>query len=152
MLGGGRVTGWAVSGADELAGVASGLEALHRALDPANPLLFAMGDGNHSFATAKSIWNDLRTTLPPEQLADHPARYCLVELENIHDAGLEFEPIHRVIFHTPRAAFEAALAAQCESFERVAATTRGATLTARLADGRLTLTVNDLEPQEQEQE
>ncbi len=135
MLGGGRVTGWAVNGPDELAGVASGLERLHDALDPANPLLFAMGDGNHSFATAKSIWNDLRTTLPPEQWADHPARYCLVELENIHDPGLEFEPIHRVVFHTPRAVFEAALADQCAGFERVAASGPAEVLAAIEAPG-----------------
>lgn len=58
-------------------------------------LLFAMGDGNHSLATAKSIWEKLK----PQVGLDHPARYALVEVENIHDEGLEFEPIHRVLFN-----------------------------------------------------
>jgi hypothetical protein len=57
-------------------------------------LLFAVGDGNHSLATAKSIWETLKPTVG----MDHPARYALVEIENVHDKGLEFEPIHRVLF------------------------------------------------------
>ncbi len=57
-------------------------------------LLFAMGDGNHSFATAKAIWEKIK----PQVGMDHPARYALVEIENVHDAGLAFEPIHRVLF------------------------------------------------------
>lgn len=59
-------------------------------------LLFAVGDGNHSLATAKSIWEELKPTVG----MDHPARYALVEIENIHDHGLEFEAIHRVLFRT----------------------------------------------------
>ena len=58
------------------------------------PLLFAMGDGNHSLATAKAIWEQIK----PQVGMDHPARYALVEVENIHDAGLTFEPILRVLF------------------------------------------------------
>ena len=58
-------------------------------------LLFAMGDGNHSLATAKAIWEQIKAR---EGVSDHPARYALVEVENIHDVGLAFEPIHRVIF------------------------------------------------------
>lgn len=57
-------------------------------------LLFAVGDGNHSLATAKSIWEKIK----PFAGMDHPARYALIELENIHDTGLEFAPIHRVLF------------------------------------------------------
>jgi hypothetical protein len=57
-------------------------------------LLFAMGDGNHSLATAKSLWERIK----PEVGMDHPARYALVEIENVHDEGLEFEPIHRLLF------------------------------------------------------
>jgi hypothetical protein len=57
-------------------------------------LLFAMGDGNHSLATAKAIWEKIK----PQVGLDHPARYALVEIENVHDEGLEFEPIHRVLF------------------------------------------------------
>lgn len=58
------------------------------------PLLFAMGDGNHSLATAKAIWEQLKPTVGP----DHPARYALVEIENIHCPALDFEPIHRLLF------------------------------------------------------
>ena len=57
-------------------------------------LLFAMGDGNHSLATAKAIWEKMK----PQVGMDHPSRYALVEIENVHDQGLEFEPIHRVLF------------------------------------------------------
>ena len=57
-------------------------------------LLFAMGDGNHSLATAKAIWEKIKHQVG----MDHPARYALVEIENVHDEGLEFEPIHRVLF------------------------------------------------------
>ena len=57
-------------------------------------MLFAMGDGNHSLATAKSIWERGKA----EFGMDHPARYALVEVENIHDPGLKFEAIHRVLF------------------------------------------------------
>jgi len=59
------------------------------------PLLFAMGDGNHSLATAKSIWEEIK----PEAGMNHPARYALVEIENIHDPALTFEPIHRLLFN-----------------------------------------------------
>jgi Protein of unknown function (DUF1015) len=57
-------------------------------------LLFAMGDGNHSLATAKAIWEKMK----PQVGMDHPSRYALVEIENVHDEGLAFEPIHRVLF------------------------------------------------------
>ncbi len=63
-------------------------------------LLFAMGDGNHSLATAKACYEDLKKTLPEEEYLNHPARYALVELVNLHSDALEFEPIHRVIFDT----------------------------------------------------
>jgi len=62
--------------------------------------LYAMGDGNHSFATAKAIWETLKEkTADQAAIMDHPARYALVELVNIHDPGLEFEAIHRVLFN-----------------------------------------------------
>ncbi len=57
------------------------------------PFLFAVGDGNHSLATAKSVWDKKKEGLP----ADHPARYALVEIVNIHDEGILFEPIHRLV-------------------------------------------------------
>lgn len=64
-------------------------------------LLFAMGDGNHSLATAKAIWEKMK----PQVGMDHPSRYALVEIENVHDDGLEFEPIHRVVFNLKKDLF-----------------------------------------------
>lgn len=61
-------------------------------------LAFAVGDGNHSLATAKTCWENLKNTLSEEERVNHPARFCLVEIENIYDTALEFEPIHRVLF------------------------------------------------------
>lgn len=63
-------------------------------------LLFAMGDGNHSLATAKACYEKLKTTMSREEYLNHPARYALVELVNLHSDALEFEAIHRVIFDT----------------------------------------------------
>lgn len=62
-----------------------------------HPILFASGDGNHSLATAKAHWENVRATLGEEDQRDHPARFALVEIENIHDEGIVFEPIHRVL-------------------------------------------------------
>ena len=55
--------------------------------------MFLVGDGNHSLAAAKNFWEKIKGTVPNL----HPARYALVELVNIHDPGLSFEPIHRVV-------------------------------------------------------
>ncbi len=62
-------------------------------------LLFAMGDGNHSLATAKACYEKLKETMGDAAL-ENPARYALVELVNLHSSALEFEAIHRVIFDT----------------------------------------------------
>ena len=61
-------------------------------------LTFAMGDGNHSLATAKACWEELKPTLSEAEREIHPARYALIELTNLHDDSLEFEAIHRVLF------------------------------------------------------
>ena len=61
-------------------------------------LLFAMGDGNHSLATAKACYEKLKETMTEEEYLNHPARYALVELVNLHSEALEFEAIHRVLF------------------------------------------------------
>jgi len=63
-------------------------------------MVFAVGVGNHSLATAKSCYEELKANNPGVDLSNHPARYALVELENIHDEAQVFEPIHRVIFKT----------------------------------------------------
>ena len=61
------------------------------------PLLFAVGDGNHSLATAKTIYESLKADLGDAAL-EHPARYALIEVVNIHDDAMKFEPIYRVAF------------------------------------------------------
>ena len=63
-----------------------------------NGLLFIVGDGNHSLATAKAHWDKIKVNLNEKERENHPARYALVEALNIYDEGLIFEPIHRVIF------------------------------------------------------
>ncbi len=105
MQGGGNIKGWRVSTA-AAAGVAEALKLLgdQSAFDKKygitgkKVLQFAVGDGNHSLATAKECYNKLAATLPPEEALAHPARYALVELVNLHDPSLEFEAIHRVVF------------------------------------------------------
>ena len=105
MQGGGHIKGYFIK---DDARIDRALRALEALASPevfsakygtdAPSLLFAMGDGNHSFATAKANWEQIKKTLSPEEAANHPARYALVELENVHDSGIEFEPIHRVVF------------------------------------------------------
>ncbi len=64
----------------------------------AAPFVFAMGDGNHSLATAKTCYENLKKTMPESEYKKHPARYALAEVVNLHDDSLEFEAIHRVVF------------------------------------------------------
>ncbi|MFR1480097.1 MAG: DUF1015 family protein [Hydrogeniiclostridium mannosilyticum] len=103
--GGGHLAGWLLSGAqaDAVAGALSALcseEAMEKkyGLRGAAPLLFAVGDGNHSLATAKQCYENLKRVTPRERWASLPARYALVEVVNNHDEALRFEPIHRVVF------------------------------------------------------
>ena len=96
---GGNISGWQVNGAAAQK-VDAALAKLAERLSMASetPLLFAVGDGNHSLATAKACYEQLRTTLPQAEWERHPARWALVELVNIHDDAMQFEPIHRVLF------------------------------------------------------
>ena len=94
MQGGGHLRGWAVEG-KRVAAVLGALNALYADSDG---FLAAVGDGNHSLATARQCWLDLRRTLSPAERERHPARYALVELNNLHAPALLFEPIHRVLF------------------------------------------------------
>ncbi len=105
MKNGGKVEAYLVNSEKDLESVLSSFEKLTSDLDKSNPLLFAMGDGNHSFATAKSCWEDIKQNLSEEERKTHPARFCLVELENIFDPGLVFESIHRVLFNVPEDVF-----------------------------------------------
>ena len=104
MEGGGHISGWLVNGqaaADfdaRLSAYIDGVPAKYADLDGA-PVTLAVGDGNHSLATAKSCYEALKQANPGVDLSSHPARFALVELENIHDDSQVFEPIHRILFH-----------------------------------------------------
>lgn len=104
MENGGHIKGYKLSAAqiDAVADALTGLtsdEAMKSkyGVSGVAPLLFAVGDGNHSLATAKKYYEQLKATLPAEEAAVHPARYAMVELVNIHDDALIFEPVHRVL-------------------------------------------------------
>ncbi len=145
--GAGRLRGGAVTGAAELEQVARALGALadaaakHDSADEpyAEPFLYAVGDGNHSLAAAKLCWERLETSLGSDVRARHPARFALVELVNVHDPGLRFLPIHRIVFRTDPDALLAALpgwfarAGVAASLEPVAS---DAALRARLTERR----------------
>lgn len=63
-----------------------------------HPLLFAVGDGNHSLASAKAAYEEIKAAIGSEAARSHPARYALAEIVNLHDTALDFEPIYRVVF------------------------------------------------------
>ncbi len=105
MESGGHITGWLVDGEvaahfdarleDYIASVPEKYTDLSGA-----PVVLAVGDGNHSLATAKSCYEQWKKANPNADHEHHPSRYALVELENIHDDSQAFEPIHRIITHT----------------------------------------------------
>ncbi|MBQ8390018.1 MAG: DUF1015 domain-containing protein [Oscillibacter sp.] len=115
--GGGHLSGWLV-GQEEQSRIAAALAALGAPEQMARKygvkddvLLYAVGDGNHSLATAKQCYENLKKMTPKEKWADLPARYALVEVMNNHSDALEFEPIHRVLFGVePERLIEAFLA------------------------------------------
>ncbi len=101
MLASGHITGWAVRDGEALAHLREALAVLKEAGTQADGscFLFAVGDGNHSLATAKAVWDEYKAKacLSGEALENCPVRYALVEIVNIYDSGLTFEPIHRVV-------------------------------------------------------
>ena len=105
MEDGGHITGWLVQGETvdafeaRLAAYTASVGDKYVGL-PGKPMVFAVGDGNHSLATAKACYEELKAANLGKDLSDHPARYALVELENIHDDAQVFEPIHRVLMKT----------------------------------------------------
>lgn len=104
MQKGGSIKGWKLS--DEACErVIDALEALGNidafnakySLNEEKPLVYAMGDGNHSLATAKEFYEELKKLNPDRDLSNHPARYALAEIVNLHSEALEFEAIHRIV-------------------------------------------------------
>ena len=107
MQNGGHLTGWFIEEGELVDQIQNSLDALaDRAtfnkkynLDKDYPIVwYATGDGNHSMATAKANWENIKATLSPEEIEDHPARFVLAEVVNIHDESLEIEAIYRVLF------------------------------------------------------
>jgi uncharacterized protein (DUF1015 family) len=101
MQNSGHITGWEVNNADAKANVEKSLEEISKKniCSDGSLFMFAVGDGNHSLATAKAVWEEFKEKASPEEIENHPARYALVEIVNIFDEGLTFEPIHRVLFN-----------------------------------------------------
>ena len=106
MQKGGSIKGWALESQKDLESITEALNKIadkNRAAD-GSTFLFAVGDGNHSLATAKAVWDEYKAELiaggaSQAELAENPVRFALVEIVNIYDQGLTFEPIHRVIFN-----------------------------------------------------
>ncbi len=95
-MGGGYVTGERIINAEEVAAQFSKLCDGDK-YGNGQRIMFAVGDGNHSLATAKTCWENLKPTLTKAQAENHPARFALVEAVNIYDSALNFEPIHRLV-------------------------------------------------------
>ena len=95
MAGGGTLKGWAVEGDEQKNALYAALRQLN---EDCQGFLFAVGDGNHSLATAKACWENKKAALSPAQQKNDPARYALVEIVNLHSPALSFEPIHRMVF------------------------------------------------------
>ena len=115
---GGHIKGWLLQGEsakafdDRFTAYSATYESKYEGLSGAKVLL-AVGDGNHSLATAKSCYEELKANNPGVDLSNHPARFALVELENIHDASQVFEPIHRIVTDVDAQALLAYLQQYC---------------------------------------
>lgn len=99
-MNGGHLTGYRVNDSESLVEKLNGLTSSALIKSKYNQdcnIAFVVGDGNHSLATAKECWNLIKQNLTPVERENHPARYSLVELVNIYDDSLEFEPIHRLL-------------------------------------------------------
>jgi hypothetical protein len=122
MLDSGAVTGWPVDREEQWAFIASRLEAKKASMakaaaeqaptgkTPGAPFLYAVGDGNHSLAGAKGVWEEYKQAHAGEPgLMAHPGRFALAEIENLYDPAITFEPIHRIVFNADMDALLGAL-------------------------------------------
>ena len=94
MMDGGRIEGWLVDKQKPIDEMNEAFEKLPRH----DNMLFCVGDGNHSLATAKAIWDEAKEGLTPQEREDHPLRFALCEIINLRDKAVEFMPIHRIMF------------------------------------------------------
>lgn len=104
-MNGGHLTGWRLDAAEVLSVLDRYAESIKGMYGVDTDFVFAVGDGNHSLATAQAHWNEVKKTLSPEERENHPARFALAEIENLHCDGIVFEPIHRFVFGVDDADF-----------------------------------------------
>ena len=162
---GGHIAGWLLdetSKADVLSaldrlGEREGFEKRYGLIDTP-VLLYAMGDGNHSLATAKAYYEELKAANPGKDMSNHPARYALCEIVNLHSPALEFEAIHRIVTNTDPDALIKALTdklalSQEESGQKITVVENGAhrdlyvhTPLSKLAVGSLQSALDELLP------
>lgn len=118
-MGGGHISGYKVDNTQDI------INRLKVLTDPAllkqkygvnEQLLIAVGDGNHSLATAKTIWENIKQGMSEAEREKHPARFVLAEIVNIHDDGIQFHPIHRVFFVKENKKFIDGLKELCSKF------------------------------------
>ena len=135
----GSITAWKLAKEEHLARAARALSALaeRSACPDGSRFLFAVGDGNHSLATAKAVWEEYKKGGARQS---HPARHALAEIVNLYDEGLTFEPIHRAIFGARLGALSefisartGAKAASAQGFEEALAATAAEKDTAAFA-------------------
>ncbi|WP_029409780.1 DUF1015 domain-containing protein [Treponema pedis] len=113
MMNAGSISGWAIPQELSSAVIKPALEKLYKnnTGEDGSTFMFAVGDGNHSLAAAKAVWEEFKQktgAIPaedgsvsiPKSIENHPLRYALVEIVNLYDSGLTFEPIHRILFDT----------------------------------------------------
>lgn len=150
MEGGGRIRGTLLSCAqaaavvERLAQYEETVRARYADLTD-RPMLYAVGDGNHSLATAKTCYEKLKETLGPEAASRHPARWALTELGSLHDSSLRFAPIHRLVMGTDVQKLLAAAEAELGDAEGTAipwfSGEAGGVLRLRLGPGQLAVGV-----------
>ncbi len=159
MQGGGHIRGRLLDETSKR-GVADGIRRLEDRADfnkkygvtDKEALVIAVGDGNHSLATAKTCWEEIKKTLTEKERGNHPARFALVELMNLHDEALEFEPIHRVVFDVDTKKLERALYAYYPQIsesdnggQRIVITRQGEEKTIYITDAPCNLAVGTLQ-------
>ena len=158
MLGGGHLRAYLLT-EQEQGGVLSSLASLatpdamrkRYGGEGLAPLLFAVGDGNHSLATAKAVYEAIKAELGEEAAKVHPARYALAEIVNLHDEALQFEPIYRVVFDCDPDALLSELKAYTDSLngsaspQKVVCVTKEKELVLCVAHPELQLAVGTLQ-------
>lgn len=142
MQNGGHIKGWQMADNAAIERAVLRLsdkdELINKYGSDKDPIIFAMGDGNHSIAAAKQYWEEIKPTLTDAERENHPARFALAEVVNIHSTAITFEPIHKVLFDTEPEHFIAEakqyFAEHIGNGKQITLVTHGKTETIELAD------------------